>query len=124
MPVTVTVSGADRARARLERDARRAADWRRYRILIGTPLVYGFGIETGRHRGGRLARAAGGAMMLQQGLAAARASAGAVLRAAGAEAPDRRTLLLLAYRVLDLAKRLTPVRTGTLRRSLLVRETR
>jgi len=122
--IGVELRGLRTALARLEQDRRRAAELRRSRVLIGSSLVYAFGIETGRTRSGRLARRAGGARMLGQALAGTRGEIAAALAAARRQglAPGREVLLALAYRILARAQRLTPVLTGTLRRSLVVRE--
>lgn len=45
-----------------------AQRWGRSRTAIWTPVVYAAGIETGFHRGGGLARRAGGAFMMREGL--------------------------------------------------------
>jgi hypothetical protein len=45
-----------------------ARRWGRSRTVVGSDLPYAFGIESGRTRRGRLARRAGGAYMMRQGL--------------------------------------------------------
>jgi hypothetical protein len=121
MPIEVV--GDEVAVAALTRLARAAAAMAGTPVYVGSSLVYAYGIEHGRHRGGRLARRAGGAFYLTRGLAAVRGQlpteVARVLRVAG---PDPRRLLLgLGYRVQAAAMPLVPVRTGTLRRSIHVR---
>jgi hypothetical protein len=88
------------------------------RILVGSNLKYAYGIEYGRHRGGRLARRAGGAYMLQKGfdsvvstlkqdISQALATNGSVYDA----------VFKNALRAETVTKENTPVKTGSLRRS-------
>lgn len=91
----------------------------RTRILVGSNLKYAFGIEYGRHRGGRLARRAGGAGFLRKGLDSIRGTLPADISQAiesGGSVYD--AVFRNALRVEDVAKANTPVVTGTLRRSL------
>lgn len=60
----VTISGLDDAKAAFARMARGASQAANAQVLVGSPLQYAYGIETGRHRGGRLARRAGGVFYL------------------------------------------------------------
>lgn len=127
----VTVKGADAAVRSLTALSAGAASARGAIYLVGTPLVYGFGIETGRHRGGRLARRAGGARMLGKAVQAVRAGGTEwmtrLVRAAvraGRPADGRQLVHAVALRVLGFTQAGTPVRTGTLRRSFHVRRIR
>lgn len=45
-----------------------AQQWGRSRVVVSTNVVYAYGVETGFHRGGSLARRAGGAFMIREGL--------------------------------------------------------
>ena len=112
----VAVAALSRLAAALETAAGTPVD-------VGSPLRYAYGIEYGRHRGGSLARRAGGAFYLTRALTAVRAEfprtmVAALSRSAG---DPRRLLLGLGYRVQAAALPLVPVRTGTLRRSIHVR---
>lgn len=89
-------------------------------LSLSSPLPYAYGIETGRHRGGRLARAAGGAYMFRDALAVMRPRVGAVLGPAilrGPGAVDAAKRALNAEGVAEVQKR-TPVRSGALRDSV------
>lgn len=91
------------------------------RILVGSNLKYAFGIEYGRHRGGRLARRAGGARMLSKGFDSIQGTLprdiGQALETGGSvyDAVYRNAL-----RAADVTMANTPVKTGTLRRSFHV----
>jgi hypothetical protein len=122
MPLTVKVTGSQQAIARLERQARNAQAFGRARVVVGSPLQYAYGIETGRHRSGSLARRAGGAHFLARALEATRGEIRALIRRGGALEDGRRLLLALGFKVEARAKALVPVVTGTLRRSIVTRE--
>lgn len=123
----IQITGADQAGAYLKRLSEASRDVGQTRLTVGSPLVYSFGIETGRTRRGRVARRAGGAFMLHLGLAAAQRHLPALIaraietgdRGAGKQVEDaiRRT-------VLGQVQRRTPVRTGRLRSSFVVRSVR
>lgn len=122
MATTVAVQGVAEARRHLEgmAEAAKAAGGRSY--LVGSGLAYAYGIETGRHRGGRLARRAGGAHMLQRALdSVAPSIPAAVARALprGAGAVDQ-ALRKIAFEVESRAKAQTPVRSSALRASIHV----
>lgn len=68
-PLVAIRVDSDDALKYLMRVDQTAERWGRSRTTVGSPLVYAFGIETGRHRRGGLARRAGGAFMLREGLA-------------------------------------------------------
>lgn len=116
--VTLDSTEAERAIAEMEA-AVRAVD--ALRLDIGSTLPYAFGIETGRRRDGRLARRAGGARMVERGIA----QAGPTLEAWVAEGipygPQgvnnavRRWGRLVA---LPAVRSFTPVVSGALRRSM------
>lgn len=63
--------GAKEARAALDRLDAGCRAVGALRLAATNALPYAYGIETGRHRSGGLARRAGGAHMYEQGLAAA-----------------------------------------------------
>jgi hypothetical protein len=123
MATPIEVVGDEVAVAALTRLARAAEAMAGTPVFVGSSLVYAYGIEHGRHRGGRLARRAGGAFYLTRGLAAVRTELpSTILAVLGASRGDPRRLLLgLGYRVQAAAMPLVPVRTGTLRRSIHVR---
>lgn len=89
-------------------------------VLVGTNLVYGYGIETGRHRGGGLARRAGGVFYLSGALAQVRPRIRKALTAAlpGGPGAVLAAAKRLGFDVERIAKERVVVRTGTLRRSL------
>lgn len=121
----LVVRGADRARAMLGLHADGARRLAVTRVVVDSPLPYAFGIETGRHRSGRLARRAGGAWMIRRGLAAALPSAAEYARGADPLDPRwPRLLVALAGRAVERARGYTPVVTGALRASLRMRVTR
>lgn len=123
MPVSLKITGATQTIARLERAARQAQTFGRARVVVGTPLIYGYGVHEGRTRGGRLARRAGGSFFLARALQQTRGEIRALARRAGSEALIGRDLLLaLGFKVEARAKALVPVVTGTLRRSIVTRE--
>jgi hypothetical protein len=62
----VRVVGEREAQAYLAKLAASAQYAHRAVVSVGSPLAYAYGIETGRHRGGRLARRAGGVFYLQR----------------------------------------------------------
>lgn len=116
--ITVKVTGVDTAQARLKILREGAARLGRTRILVGSSLKYAYGIETGRHRGGRLARKAGGAYMLKKGLAAIHGTLPRDIASAvetGGSVYD--AVFKNALRAQNVAMANTPVRTGSLRRS-------
>lgn len=87
---------------------------------FGSRLPYTFGIETGRHRGGRLARRAGGAFMFRQGAADAQQLARQILPAAivrGPAAVGQAKRKLRDYGI-ERIRKYTPVRSGRLRNSV------
>lgn len=101
------------------------------RVRVGSPLQYAPGIETGRTRGGRVARAAGGLHFLERGLdhAAKRFDKGDFAQALehGAAATVR-AIVAFGHDVEAAAKQLlspfpysprTKRRTGSLRRSVI-----
>lgn len=80
-------------------------------VRIGTPRPYAYGIETGRHRSGRLARRAGGARMLSRAALLVQRILPAALAAAwlsGPRAMDQ-AWSQVARRGQTEAQRLTPV---------------
>jgi hypothetical protein len=120
MSASVRIVGLELVSAALERLGQGGQVLRSYRVRVGSSLAYAFGQETGRHRGGQLARRDGGAHFLEQALDAVRSQVGSVLRAALPKGPPavRRALLSLGYLVQGKAQPLTPVESGQLRASL------
>ena len=123
MPVSLKITGSQAAIRQLERAARQAQTFGRARVVVGSSLGYAYGVETGRHRSGGLARRAGGAHFLARALQATRGEIRSLARRAGGEALIGRDLLLaVGFKVEARAKALVPVVTGTLRRSIVTRE--
>lgn len=118
--ITVDMATAATYLGRLE-DA--AAQVGAQRLVAGSPLPYGGPIEIGFTRTGRVARRAGGAFMLRDGMNAATAKVESLVVAhltapgkggKGLEDGIRRT-------VLGEVQARTPVRSGRLRDSFVVR---
>lgn len=96
----------------------------RMRLVAGSPVPYAYGIETGRTRSGRVARARGGARMVEHGMAETRRQIPRIVaqllqRPTGGVAKDvedafRRTAL-------GAIQSRTPVVFGRLRNSFVVR---
>ena len=123
MPVSLKITGSQQTIAQLTRAQRQAAQFGRARVVVGSSLTYAFGIESGRHRSGALARRAGGVHYLARALQATRGEIRSLAKRAGSEALIGRDLLLaVGFKVEARAKALVPVVTGTLRRSIVTRE--
>lgn len=118
--LSVTILGVEEADALLSR-LNSGVEVAAHQVTrVGTAVVYAWGIEFGRRRSGRTARAAGGAFMLTNALARVRNDVPATLERALPNGDDatRKALLGLGYQVEALAKAATPTRTGNLRRSI------
>lgn len=118
--LTITILGVEEADAYLTRLHAGCQTVGRTSVQVGTSVVYAHGIEFGRRRSGRLARAAGGALMLTGALEAVMPSIGPTLADAlpNGDAAADKALLGLGYKVEAIAKARTPVRSGHLRRSI------
>lgn len=95
-----------------------AQEWARSRTVISSNLPYSYGIETGRHRGGGLARRAGGAFMLRDGLEEAKPRIGPLITNSftrGESVPLAEANI--GRMVVAAVQRRTPVRSGNLRDS-------
>ena len=88
----------------------------------GSDLPYAFGIETGRHRGGRLARRAGGAHMIQQGVEQMGPTLESWVAEGIAYGPQgvNNAVRRIRYPMRAAIQALTPVVTGALRASITV----
>jgi hypothetical protein len=89
-------------------------------ISLSSSAPYAYGIETGRHRGGRLARRAGGAFMFRDGINAMRPRVGpvlgsAILKGPGAVISAKRQL---QQQAIEEVRKRAPVRSGRLRASV------
>ncbi len=93
--------------------------WGRSRTVISSPLVYAYGIETGRHRGGSLARRAGGAFMMREGLADTQEHMDELIIESFARGPSAVPLAEanIGRMVVAAVRRHTPVVSGKLRDS-------
>jgi hypothetical protein len=100
-----------------------AAEVGALRLVAGSPLPYAYGIETGRTRTGRVARRLGGAHMLRAGMEAASDTIESLVMAHLAR-PGRGGKAMedgIRRTVLGEVQRRTPVRSGRLRDSFVVR---
>jgi hypothetical protein len=116
----IEIKGADTVQAYLQSLKSGTAAAGDEVVFVGTDLKYGFGIETGRHRGGRLARRAGGAFYLRDALNSVKATLEADLTTALPHGPEAilRAMTKVGYDVQREAQHLVPVVTGSLRRSI------
>lgn len=116
----IRILGAKEADAYLKNIGAASREAGRTVVRVGTALKYGHGIEFGRHRGGKLARRAGGAFYLT---GAFRQVQPRIKRELAAALPKGAAAVLGAMRRLAadverIAKQRVPVRTGNLRRSI------
>ena len=118
--MTAEVLGVDEAEAYLKSLNAGVKGADKTIVRVGTAVVYAWGIEFGRARSGRNARAAGGARMLTDAFAAVRNDIAPTIAEALPKGEDAtvKAMMGLGYQVEALAKAATPVRTGNLRRSL------
>lgn len=115
----VRIVGADEAKRylRLLQESASSAD--KAEVRVGSPLGYAYGIETGTHRSGKRARAAGGVFFLARAYAAEKGQIKKRLsKAIKAGHPVLDELKKIGLDVERRAKELVVVVTGTLRRSL------
>lgn len=118
--VSIKVSGLDKARSLLGNLAAAAVHVNGPIISLASAVPYAYGIETGRHRGGRRARRAGGAFMFRDAITAMRPRVAPAIGKAlfgGTAAVQRAKADLNRQAVEDVRKR-TPVRSGRLRDSV------
>jgi hypothetical protein len=119
MKLSATLTGIKEALKYLADQESRARSFNRVRVLVGSNLVYAYGIEFGKHRNGRLARRAGGAFMLTNALKAVRPEIADIFSRMGTSGFDfAMALYRLGLRLQTIAMGNTPVRTGSLRRSM------
>jgi hypothetical protein len=122
--VLIEVKGAREAAAAVNRLAAGARAAGGFRAFVGSHLPYGYGIETGQHAGGRLARRAGGAWMLTRALQSITPALPGQIAAGLARGPGgaEQALRAAAFEVKQRAAAATPVDTGALRASITVSE--
>lgn len=89
-------------------------------VQVGSPLGYAYGIETGVHRGGRLARRAGGVFYLTRALEHERPSIVPTVAKALDDGPHAAldAMKRIGFNVERTAKALVVRVTGTLQRSI------
>lgn len=117
---TIAVRVDSDAALRYLMEARRVAErWGRSRTEVYSDLVYAYGIETGWHRRGGLARRAGGAFMLREGLKDTEEHMGELIIESFARGPSAVPLAEanIGRMVVAAVRRHTPVLTGNLRDS-------
>ena len=118
--MSVRLIGLDKGVQALEQMRTAAGRFTGTMVRVGSPLVYAWGIETGRRRDGSIARRAGGARYLEGALHEIRPKiAPAVARALpdGPRAVDQ-ALDKLGDEVVRRARGVVPVRSGRLRESI------
>lgn len=93
--------------------------WGRSRTVVSTNVVYAFGIESGYHRRGGLARKAGGAWMMREGLRDTEEHMSDLIFESFARGPSAVPLAEanIGRMVVAAVRRHTPVVTGNLRDS-------
>ncbi len=96
-----------------------AQQWGRSRVVISTSLPYSYGIETGYHRSGSLARRAGGAYMMREGLLDAEEHMQELIADSFVRGPSAVPLAEanIGRMVVAAVQRRTPVASGNLRDS-------
>jgi hypothetical protein len=96
-----------------------AERWGRSRTVVYSPLVYAYGIETGYHRRGQLARRAGGAFMVRDAVAETKPRTRELIRDSFGRGPQAVPLAEanIGRMVVAAIRRRTPVRSGRLRGS-------
>jgi hypothetical protein len=119
-PLLAVRVDTDRATKYLSQLRTTAQQWGRSRTVVFTDKIYGFGIETGFTRRGRLARRdpPGGAFMVRDGIEEARPRIGPLIK----DSFTRNESVPLAEAnigrmVVAAIQRRTPVRSGNLRDS-------
>lgn len=92
-------------------------------VIVGSKEPYAYGIETGRHRGGRLARRAGVVFYMQRALEVVRPQIGPRVTKAIVSGPGAvdRELQALGKSVENYARQFVVVKSGRLRGSLHTR---
>lgn len=116
----VRITGADKVGEYLRKVREGAETAGGETILVGSNLVYAFGAETGRHRGGSLARRSGGTSFLQGAYNAVKPDIPGALAAAlpGGGPATLRAMIRLGSSVRREERALAPVLRGKLRRSI------
>lgn len=120
--VGVKVVGLKEAQTYLRRLQESAESADKAQVVVGSSLNYSYGIETGRHRSGRVARRAGGVFYLSRALSTVEKDLPKRLTK-GLEAgePTLTTLTRAGHDVEARAKQLVIRVTGTLQRSIHTR---
>lgn len=121
--ITVAIEGIDGVEKVIDRIDQGAQRFGRIEVIVGSQLPYAYGIETGWHRGGTLARRAGGVFYLKRGLESVQGDIGKSLIKGLADGPGgaEREMLRLGRRVEARAKEVVVVKSGDLRGSIHTR---
>jgi len=120
MPYHIAVRGKEETQAALMKISTSVQGAQGLRRRIGPSLIYGFGIETGRHKGGRNARAAGGAHYMEKGAREIQSRAKSVIVQGVREGKVIEAFDTLAFDVERVAKQEVPVVSHSLQRSIHV----
>jgi hypothetical protein len=123
--VKITINLQDRGGAtRLAELRYGLSGFNNVRVVVGTPLVYGYGIDQGRHRGGRLARRAGPTHFLtgpfQEAQGKIKQDIAATLQANPGDLPN--TLMRGGFDIQKQAQTRVPKVTRALQRSVVTRK--
>jgi hypothetical protein len=118
-PLVAIRVDSDKAMKYLIQVRQTAERWGKSRTVVSSLLPYAYGIETGYHRGGSLARAAGGAFMLREGVADVEEHMGDLIVESFARGPSAVPLAEanIGRMVVAAVRRHTPVVSGNLRDS-------
>jgi hypothetical protein len=121
--VTAIRVDSDKALRYLQQVRATAQRWGRSRIAIISDLPYTYGIETGRTRRGRIARLAGGAYMMRDGLDEVKPRIPPLIASGFERGPSNVPLAEanIGRMVVAAIQKRTPVRSGRLRGSFVVR---
>lgn len=117
--IDMQIKGIEEARQFLEKMDRNLQDISRVKAFIGSNLRYAYGIEYGVTRGGKLARRAGGAFMITNAIKDVRDDLKRnMIAAITGDGDIEAAVYRAALTAENIAKGKTPVRTGSLRRSI------
>jgi hypothetical protein len=122
--IDIVINLKDRGGAAKLRELQQGLSLFNVRVAVGTPLVYGYGINYGRHRSGKLARRAGPSNFLsdpfQQAQGKLKADVTATLQSNPVDLPN--TLMRAGFDIQREAQQRVPKVTRALQRSVVTRK--